>query len=46
MSNTSGEFTVTRFLVAPLELLQPLVVFDYYVEAVPRHGATSALAPK
>ncbi len=39
----TGEFTVTRFLVDPLDLLQPLLVFDYYVEAVPRHGMTSAL---
>ena len=39
----TGEFTVTRFLVSPLELLQPLFIFDYYVEAVPRHGATSAV---
>jgi hypothetical protein len=39
----TGEFTVTRYLVAPLELLQPLVVFDYYVEAVPRHGLMAAL---
>jgi hypothetical protein len=39
----TGEFTVTRHLVAPIDLLQPLVVFDYYVEAVPRHGLTAAL---
>jgi hypothetical protein len=39
----TGEFTVTRHLVAPTDLLQPLVVFDYYVEAVPRHGLTAAL---
>lgn len=39
----TGGFTVTRFLVSPPELLQPLVVFDYYVEAVPRHGATAAV---
>ena len=39
----SGEFTVTRYLVAPLDLLQPLAVFDYYVEAVPRYGLTAAI---
>jgi hypothetical protein len=39
----SGEFTVTRYLVAPSDLLQPSVVFDYYVEAVPRYGLVAAL---
>jgi len=39
----TGDFTVTRYLVQPLELLQPLIVFDYYVEAVPRFGLTAAL---
>jgi len=39
----TGEFTVTRYLVAPSDLLQPLVVFDYYVEAIPRYGLTAAL---
>lgn len=39
----TGEFTVTRYLVAPSELLQPLVVFDYYVEAIPRYGLTAGI---
>jgi hypothetical protein len=39
----SGEFTVTRYLVSPAELFQPLVVFDYYVEAIPRYGLAAAL---
>jgi hypothetical protein len=39
----SGEFTVTRYLVAPPDLLQPSVVFDYYVEAVPRYGLVAAV---
>ena len=39
----TGEFTVTRYLVAPPDLLQPLLVFDYYVEAIPRYGLTAAL---
>ena len=39
----SGEFTVTRYLVAPADLFQPLFVFDYYVEAIPRYGLTAAL---
>ena len=39
----TGEFTVTRYLVAPPDLLQPLVIFDYYVEAIPRYGLTAAL---
>ncbi|MCC7369574.1 MAG: hypothetical protein IT306_14190 [Chloroflexi bacterium] len=38
----TGEFTVTRWLVGLGELLQPAVVFDYYVEAVPRHGLAAA----
>ena len=28
---------------APPDLLQPLVIFDYYVEAIPRYGLTAAL---
>jgi hypothetical protein len=39
----TGDFTVTRYLVQPLDLLQPFVVFDYYVEAVPRYGLSAAL---
>jgi hypothetical protein len=39
----TGEFTVTRYLLAPLDLLQPAVVFDYYAEAVPRHGLVAAV---
>src|SRR5207248_329526 len=39
----TGEFTVTRYLLAPLDLLQPSLVFDYYAEAVPRYGLVAAL---
>lgn len=39
----SGEFTVTRYLLDPTALLQPAVIFDYYVEAVPRYGLTAAV---
>jgi hypothetical protein len=39
----TGDFTVTRYLVAPQDLLQPLVLFDYYVEAIPRYGLAAAL---
>lgn len=39
----SGDFTVTRYLVALPDLFQPSVVFDYYVEAVPRYGLAAAL---
>jgi hypothetical protein len=39
----TGDFVVTRYLLTPLELLQPSVVFDYYVEAVPRHGLMAAV---
>lgn len=39
----TGEFTVTRYLLGPLDLLQPSVIFDYYIEAVPRHGLMAAV---
>src|SRR5262249_8289610 len=32
----SGDFNVTRYLADPTALLQPSVLFDYYLEAVPR----------
>jgi hypothetical protein len=39
----TGEFTVTRYLSGPSGLLQPSLVFDYYVEAIPRYGLTAAV---
>jgi hypothetical protein len=39
----TGDFTVTRYLLDLRELLQPSIIFDYYVEAVPRHGLIAAL---
>jgi hypothetical protein len=39
----TGDFTVTRYLLGPLDLLQPSIIFDYYVEAVPRHGLMAAV---
>jgi hypothetical protein len=39
----TGDFTVTRYLLAPRDLLQPSAIFDYYVEAVPRYGLAAAV---
>lgn len=39
----TGDFVVTRYLLAPADLLQPALIFDYFTEAVPRFGLVAGL---
>ena len=39
----TGDFNVARNLAGPAELFQPSVLFDYFVETVPRYGLVVGL---